>query len=548
MVRAMSRVPDMLVLPACRVELRTGVVHGLRDGTRLTTTELDVLRYLARHPNEPVGRHTLHREVWRHGDAVLSRALDTTVRRMRRKLEPDPRKPGCLITVHGVGYRLNVVAGRRDALVEAERLVAGRTEPDRPRGVPASWWGQENVLQDGVREALSQGLVDRAAALVVALLRLTRFGGDFGTARGVAAPVLAAGPSVRWRALVLSDLAPLQEGARAAESRTEALNLADSLDVAVRLRVTLTHSRSVAPERIRSAPDEANQAGLNALEAQALGVRASLGGHREDDFRCAVALATRTDPWEAAIITGNRAGWERSRGNLDASELLYRRAGAILEDWHDLWNLQRVWSSLATLLHQRLRLDEAEAAYQRALDLARQVSDAPTAAVVEANLACLQLDYGRTVDPAAMEPLLATFRREGNLLYECVVLGNQGVAWRLRGDLVRSEGALSQAIQVSMEAGSAHHRAEHVGELGTTLAAVGRSTDALRLLREAEAGLAENPSRAAIRARFLLRERALCERKGLPVRPEVEEALLRAADSVPAVPGTEWVALDRAVD
>ena len=261
-----------------------------------------------------------------------------------------------------------------------------------------------------------------------------------------------------------------------------------------------------------------------------------------------MALAARTDPWEAAIITGNRAGWERSRGNLDASELLYRRAGAILEDWHDLWNGQRVWSSLATLLHQRLRLDEAQAAYQRALDLARRVSDVHTVAMVEANLACLRLDYKEPVDPGELEPLLATFRREGNLLYECVVLGNQGVAWRQLGDLVRSEGALRQAVQVSIEARSDHHRAEHLGELGTTLATAGRPTDALRLLREADAGLVGNPSRAAIRARLLLRERALCASEGLPIRPDLLPALARLADTVPPVQGTDWEALDRAGD
>jgi DNA-binding response OmpR family regulator len=42
-----------------------------------------------------------------HGIAFESyeRAIDTHVKNIRRKLEPDPRVPRLVLTVYGVGYR-----------------------------------------------------------------------------------------------------------------------------------------------------------------------------------------------------------------------------------------------------------------------------------------------------------------------------------------------------------------------------------------------------------------------------------------------------------
>ena len=64
-----------------------------------------MLGYLATRSEQPVDRETLHREVWGYRATVVSRALDTTVRRLRLKIESDPSKPMHLITVHGMGYQ-----------------------------------------------------------------------------------------------------------------------------------------------------------------------------------------------------------------------------------------------------------------------------------------------------------------------------------------------------------------------------------------------------------------------------------------------------------
>ena len=71
----------------------------------LTPTEFELLATLARAPGRVFTRAQLLDAV--HGVAFESyeRAIDAHVKNIRRKLEPDPRAPRYLLTVHGVGYR-----------------------------------------------------------------------------------------------------------------------------------------------------------------------------------------------------------------------------------------------------------------------------------------------------------------------------------------------------------------------------------------------------------------------------------------------------------
>jgi len=71
----------------------------------LTATEFEILTTLARQPGRIFTRSQLLDAV--HGVAFESyeRAIDTHVKNIRRKLEPDPRRPRYLLTAYGVGYR-----------------------------------------------------------------------------------------------------------------------------------------------------------------------------------------------------------------------------------------------------------------------------------------------------------------------------------------------------------------------------------------------------------------------------------------------------------
>ena len=71
----------------------------------LTATEFELLATLARQPGRVFTRAQLLDAI--RGEAVESfdRAIDAHVKNVRRKIEPDPKNPRYLLTVHGVGYK-----------------------------------------------------------------------------------------------------------------------------------------------------------------------------------------------------------------------------------------------------------------------------------------------------------------------------------------------------------------------------------------------------------------------------------------------------------
>jgi len=73
------------------------------ERVHLTDAELSLLQVLAERPGMPVSRHELGRRSRVSGS---DRAIDTQIARLRRKLEPDPRRPRNLLTKRGEGYVL----------------------------------------------------------------------------------------------------------------------------------------------------------------------------------------------------------------------------------------------------------------------------------------------------------------------------------------------------------------------------------------------------------------------------------------------------------
>jgi len=84
--------------------LRTATRHGL--SLHLTDLEFDLLSYLAERRCRIVNRDELLRAVWRYSDTPVTRSVDNTVARLRRKIEPDDGEPRYIHTVRGQGYLL----------------------------------------------------------------------------------------------------------------------------------------------------------------------------------------------------------------------------------------------------------------------------------------------------------------------------------------------------------------------------------------------------------------------------------------------------------
>jgi two-component system alkaline phosphatase synthesis response regulator PhoP len=72
----------------------------------LTSTEFELLATLAGQPGRVFTRAQLLDAIRGVEVESFDRAIDAHVKNLRRKLEPDPRNPRYVLTVHGVGYKL----------------------------------------------------------------------------------------------------------------------------------------------------------------------------------------------------------------------------------------------------------------------------------------------------------------------------------------------------------------------------------------------------------------------------------------------------------
>jgi DNA-binding response OmpR family regulator len=95
--------------PSARLATRAGVELSL------TAREFDLFEFLLKHPNQAFSREDLLRTVWGWTYGDLS-TVTVHVRRLREKIERDPRSPVMLTTVWGVGYRFTM-GGVPDAVV-----------------------------------------------------------------------------------------------------------------------------------------------------------------------------------------------------------------------------------------------------------------------------------------------------------------------------------------------------------------------------------------------------------------------------------------------
>lgn len=71
----------------------------------LTDQEFRLLHLLATHPGIVFSREALLSRIWRGDTFVTVRSVDTLVKRLRRRVEPDPAEPAFIQTVWGVGYK-----------------------------------------------------------------------------------------------------------------------------------------------------------------------------------------------------------------------------------------------------------------------------------------------------------------------------------------------------------------------------------------------------------------------------------------------------------
>ncbi|MEX0681197.1 MAG: response regulator transcription factor [Balneolales bacterium] len=101
-----GKITDLIDLGDTRVDLGQAVVIRPDGEAKLSTREVEVLRYLSGYPNKAVTRKSLLKNVWRYEHNTSTRTVDVHISKLRTKLEEKPEDPKSLVTLHGVGYML----------------------------------------------------------------------------------------------------------------------------------------------------------------------------------------------------------------------------------------------------------------------------------------------------------------------------------------------------------------------------------------------------------------------------------------------------------
>lgn len=108
-----------------RAEMHTSGIHGevlqtgdiqvdearhtaLKGGSALALTprEFDLLAFLARNKGLVFSREQLLEKLWGYDFTGDTRTVDVHIRWLREKIEDDPGKPSRLVTVRGIGYKM----------------------------------------------------------------------------------------------------------------------------------------------------------------------------------------------------------------------------------------------------------------------------------------------------------------------------------------------------------------------------------------------------------------------------------------------------------
>ena len=98
---------DALSIGPIKIDTSTRQVLVNDQPMPLTAREFDLLLHFARHPGHVFSRAQLLDSVWGYGHDGYEHTVNSHINRLRSKIEPDPARPELIVTVWGVGYKLD---------------------------------------------------------------------------------------------------------------------------------------------------------------------------------------------------------------------------------------------------------------------------------------------------------------------------------------------------------------------------------------------------------------------------------------------------------
>lgn len=97
----------VMILDGCTIDFSRAEIHKGDKIIPLTAKEHALLETLARNEGKIVTVDALCEALWGENPFGYENSLNAHVRRIREKIEADPSKPVSLITMKGLGYKLN---------------------------------------------------------------------------------------------------------------------------------------------------------------------------------------------------------------------------------------------------------------------------------------------------------------------------------------------------------------------------------------------------------------------------------------------------------
>lgn len=98
---------DVIVAGNIVIDIDRHIVTVAGDEVTMPLKEFELLSYLAENAGRVLTRGQLIDEVWGESYFGDTKTLDVHIKRVRSKIETDPNNPQTLITIRGLGYKLN---------------------------------------------------------------------------------------------------------------------------------------------------------------------------------------------------------------------------------------------------------------------------------------------------------------------------------------------------------------------------------------------------------------------------------------------------------
>lgn len=89
------------------IDFKYRMVKTGEEIIELTNYEFEILYLLARHPGQVFSKEQIYNQVWKEPYYRAEDNVMSLIRRIRKKIEPNPSKPIYVLTVWGIGYKFN---------------------------------------------------------------------------------------------------------------------------------------------------------------------------------------------------------------------------------------------------------------------------------------------------------------------------------------------------------------------------------------------------------------------------------------------------------